>query len=178
MKLKILIIPLLFLFLLRYSIAQEYTNIAPEWLINSSGEDWDVVCDMVSGTDSSLFLAGNYTATSKIKDKTATLTGENNSFIIKLDKDGNELWQTHLISAGYSYISSLSSDSEGAVYACGTFKGDLNVETASLDTSKVKSLFILKLDNNGEIVMLQQIPGNFSNSHIAIANNGNSCTTP
>jgi len=171
MKHKILIVPLVFLLLLQFSVAQEYTNISPEWLINSSGDKWDVICDMVTGTDSSLFLAGNYTATSKIKDKTATLTGDDNSFIVKLDNKGNELWQTHLISSDYSYISSLSCDSERAIYVCGTFKGDLNVGTTSLDTSRLKSLFILKLDNNGEIVMLQQIPGNFSNSHIAIANN-------
>ncbi len=171
MKHKILIIPLVFLLLLQFSVAQEYSSISPEWLINSSGDKWDVVCDMVTGTDSSIFLAGNYTTTSKIKDRTATLTGDDNSFIVKLDNRGNELWQTHLISAGYSYISSLSCDSEGAVYACGTFKGSLNVGTTSLDTSRVKSLFILKLDNNGEIVMLQQIPGNFSNSHLTIANN-------
>ena len=171
MKHKILIIPLLMLFLLRFSAAQEYSSMSPEWLINSSGEKWDVVCDMVAGNDSSFYLAGNYTASSKIKDKTTTLTGENNSFVIKLDKGGNELWQTHLISTGYSNITSLSCDGEGAIYACGTFKGGLNVGIASVETGDFKSLFILKLGKNGEVATLQQIAGNFSNNHIAIATN-------
>jgi hypothetical protein len=130
-----------------------------------------MVCDVIAGTDNSLFLAGNYTANYKMTNLTETLTGNNNSFIVKLDNNGNLLWQTHIISSGYSNISSLSCDSNGAVYACGTFKGSLNIENTTLDTSRVKSLFILKLNKAGEVEMLQQIAGNFSNRHISITNN-------
>jgi hypothetical protein len=171
MKQKILIIPLILILAIGNTQTQEYNNIAPEWLINSSGENWDVICDMVTGTDSSLFIAGNYSSSTQIKGKTILLSGEKNSFVIKLDQNGNQLWQTHLVSSGYTNIASLSSDGKGALFVAGTFVGKLNIGSFTLDSSIVKSLFILKLDKDGKVDMLEGFPGDFSNRDIAIANN-------
>ena len=140
--------------------------ISPEWLINSTGDDWDVVCDMITDKDGSTYLAGNFTATTKLNENSKKLTGDNNIFIAKFNTKGENVWLRQINSTEYCYIASISADLSGSIYLCGNFKGEINTGEQNLISSKSKNAFIIKMDNEGDFVWSKQINGNFSNNKL------------
>ena len=144
--------------------------ISPEWLINSTGDDWDVVCDMITGKDGSTYLAGNFTASTKLNEDSKKLTGYNIIFIAKFNANGENVWLRQIKNDDYCYISSISTDLSGSIYTCGNFKGEINTGEQTLISSKSKNAFIIKMDNKGDFVWSKQINGKFSNNKLFLKN--------
>ena len=144
--------------------------ISPEWLINSTGDDWDVVCDMITDKDGFTFLAGNFTASTELSENSKKITGDNNIFIAKLNAKGENVWLRQIKSTEYCYIASISAGLSGSIYLCGNFKGEININTQPLISSKSKNAFIIKMDNEGDFVWSKQINGKFSNNKLFLIN--------
>ena len=144
--------------------------ISPEWLINSTGDDWDVVCDMITDKDGFTFLVGNFTASTKLSENSKKLTGDNNIFIAKFNAKGENVWLRQINSTKYCYIASISADLSGSIYTCGNFKGEINTGEQTLISSKSKNAFIIKMDNKGDFVWSKQINGKFSNNKLFLIN--------
>jgi hypothetical protein len=144
--------------------------ISPEWLINSTGDDWDVVCDMINDKDGSTYLAGNFTASTKLNENSTKLTGDNNIFISKFNAKAENVWLRQIKCNDYCYISSISTDLSGSIYTCGNFKGEINTGEQTLISGKSKNAFIIKMDNKGDFVWSKQINGKFSNNKLFLKN--------
>ena len=144
--------------------------ISPEWLINSTGEDWDVVCDMITDKDGFTYLVGNFTASTKFSEDIKQLTGDDNTFIAKFNAKGENVWLRQINSTEYCHIASISIDLSGSIYVCGNFKGEIDTGEQTLISSKSKNAFIIKMDNEGDLVWSKQINGNFSNNKLFLKN--------
>ncbi len=144
--------------------------ISPEWLINSTGEDWDVVCDMITNKDGFIYLIGNYTASTKFSEDIKQLTGDDNTFIAKFNAKGGNVWLHQINSTDYCHIASISTDLSGSIYVCGNFKGEIDTDEQTLISSKNKNAFIIKMDNEGDVVWSKQINGNFLNNKLFLKN--------
>ncbi len=144
--------------------------ISPEWLINSTGDDWDVVCDMITDKDGSTYLAGNFTTSTKLNENSKKLTGDNNIFIAKFNAKGENVWLRQINSTEYCYIASISADLSGSIYVCGNYKGEINTGEQTLISNKSKNVFIIKMDNKGDFVWSKQINGKCSNNKLFLKN--------
>jgi len=108
--------------------------------------------------DGSIYIAGdgyNFTA------------GYEQLFIAKLDQNGNPIWVKTLDTGSDSWMSDFTVASDGSIYATGYRE---NTTTNEYD------IFILKLDQNGNLVWFKDISSNFDqydNGGIAIAPDGN-----
>nr|NQU89971.1 T9SS type A sorting domain-containing protein [Bacteroidota bacterium] len=148
------------------SIAQNC--ISPEWIVNSSGDGWDVVCDMAMDNDGAIYLAGNFTASTAINGNATKLTGGNNSFITKINAEGSTEWLHQISSDVYCYIASICADRSGSIFICGNFKGKLNTGGQTLNSPDRKNAFILKTDSEGNVDWARQIEGKFSNQNLLL----------
>lgn len=156
--------------LLGISIQTLYSqnNVSLQWLINSTGDDWDVICDMITDKDGFTYLVGNYTVSTKFNEDKKQLTGDDNIFIAKINSKGENVWLQQISSTGYCNISSLNIDLSGSIYVCGNYKGEISISEQTLISSKSKNTFIIKMDNEGDFIWSKQINGDFSNSKIFI----------
>ena len=104
-------------------------------------------------------------------------TGNGDAFIVKMDGDANVIWAKHLESISTaSVVSRLSNlklniDTADNLLICGAFNGfvDFNPSPAALDTTilqagsltpgEIGSAFVLKLDQNGNLIWVNQVNG-------------------
>jgi len=84
-------------------------------------------------------------------------------FISKLDSEGNSLWALGMGGDMSDRGWSIATDSNGNVYAVGSFEDTADFESGTggqfLFSEGGKDIFILKLDSNGNILLLEKISG-------------------
>lgn len=89
--------------------------------------------------------------------------GNFDSFVRKIDTDGNLVWASHISGSGSLVINTLTLDQDGNVYTTGGFAGqgdfDPSVGTYILNASNQNNAFIQKLDNQGELIWVKQFSG-------------------
>jgi len=84
-------------------------------------------------------------------------TSSDDAFVLKLDAHGNELWYRQFGTNEMDFVSGLSLDEHGNVYASGGTEGDL----ASLSAGG-SDIFVSRWDSDGDMQWLRQFgtPGN------------------
>ncbi|WP_375338635.1 SBBP repeat-containing protein [[Phormidium] sp. ETS-05] len=117
---------------------------------------------------------------------TANLTsaGGEDTFITKLDPNGNYVWAKRIGGSGGDVSRNITIDSSGNSYTTGWFSDTVDFNpgagVANLTSAAgTDDIFILKLDTNGNYVWAKNLGGNstdFGNS-IAVDSSGNTYTT-
>lgn len=94
---------------------------------------------------------------------TANINGTVDVFICKVDTLGNFIWAKSLGSGANDFLSSISVDAAGSVYATGSFYStvdfDPSVSTYNLTTQGEKDIFIFKLDSLGNFGWAKSVGG-------------------
>ena len=91
-----------------------------------------------------------------------TAAGLDDSYVIKLDNNGDLLWVRQFSGLKYEGGQSVSIDPAGNVYSTGTFQGTIDFDPgpATYNLSAPSgSIYISKLDGNGNFVWAKQIEG-------------------
>ena len=87
----------------------------------------------------------------------------NNTFIQKLDSNGDFIWAKSIIN---SISSSITTDSNGSVYTTGGFSGTVDFDPGIgdffLTSNDVVDMFVQKLDSNGELIWVTSLIGALS----------------
>ena len=109
-----------------------------KWL-GSNGDDYARA--LATDKDGNVYLAG-YTKGAFFAE---TNQGNNDAFIVKYDKDGNEIWHKWLGSNKHDATRALATDKDGNVYLIGRTTGALFTETNQGDFDT----FIVKYDKDG-----------------------------
>jgi hypothetical protein len=93
-------------------------------------------------------------------------------FIQKLDKNGDFQWAKALVGNGFNQGNSILTDTFGNVYSIGSFQDsadfDPSLDTFFLTTHGVNSnygTYLVKLNNNGNLIYAKQLQGNSGISH-------------
>lgn len=98
--------------------------------------------------------------------ETAVSIGMNNfndisgsdGYIAKYSPIGQVLWAKQLLTDGYLYINSITSDMENNVIISGYFDGQLNVNGKSIDAGTSFGIFIIKFDSAGNCLWIKGYP--------------------
>ncbi|RZJ70780.1 MAG: T9SS type A sorting domain-containing protein [Flavobacterium sp.] len=84
------------------------------------------------------------------------------SFIIKLDSNGNYMWGKNIASGGDNseWISTIVLDEAGNIYTTGYFYGTLNLGGTSFTSYGAYDSFIQKMDSSGNLIWAKRFGGN------------------
>ncbi len=93
-----------------------------------------------------------------------TASGNGDAYITKLDPNGNFIWAIQFNGSGYSESNSIAIDDQGNVYTTGLISAqptdfDPGAGTAYLSTIGGNSIFISKLDTDGNYLWAKSIGG-------------------
>ncbi|MCB9226173.1 MAG: T9SS type A sorting domain-containing protein [Chitinophagales bacterium] len=109
---------------------------------------------------------------------TFNMTGNSNSsiyypetFILKLNSAGDFLWAKEINSLGKVYPTGIVSTDNNGTIICGNFLGytDLDPGTALLNTNGSFDMFVMRLDDNGDLVWVHDISGYGENEMVQMA---------
>lgn len=79
-------------------------------------------------------------------------------YVAKISPEGNPIW-TQGFQANAAYGSGIKTDLNGNVYACGFFTGDLHVQDTTISNNNGESMYIIKLNNDGNLLYLKSFEG-------------------
>lgn len=103
--------------------------------------------------------------------------GNYDIFIQKLDSIGNFVWAKQMGGTDYDEGLAITTDLNGNVYTTGYFQNtvdfDPNAGVVNLTASNFHSIFIQKLDPNGNLVWVKQLDGPFGTVGKAIVTDAN-----
>jgi hypothetical protein len=145
------------------------------WVKTYGGIDYDISNAIEVDAEGMIYATGAFQQTAYFANVTDTITlnsvGYNDVFITKLNNNGDFLWAKAISSNSDSLITeegrSIAVDSIGNVCTMGLFKDSLDVDpgpavewlTAQTFYDFSHSVFILKLDNNGNFIRVKATNG-------------------
>ena len=114
-----------------------------------------------------VYVSGNLYGTTDFDPSANTYTltsaGGNDVFIAKYDASGNFIWAKRIGNSGIDYSYSMNVDSIGNVYTTGVFAGvvdfDPGVGTYTIAANSSRTIFVSKLNSNGNFIWAKQICG-------------------
>jgi len=159
------------------------------WAKKMGGAYYDRGNGIAVDSTGNVYTTGEFQATADFDPGagTANLTsaGAEDVFVSKLDSNGDFVWAKKMGGTSYDYGRSIAVDSSGNVYTTGQFSGPADydpgagVVTLTPAVAGNWTVFVSKLDSNGDYVWAEQLAG-VSESYgrgIAVDSSGNVYTT-
>ena len=147
------------LLLISLSTAIQSQNINLEWAISvgSIPNDWGK--SITTDTMGNVYVTGVFQDSVDFDPDTSTFSLKSNGdwdiFILKLDKSGKLIWAKSIGGTSREEVFSIALDAYANVYVTGYFRGtadfDPGTSTFNLTSNGDNDIFILKLDNRGNI---------------------------
>ncbi|MBP6455617.1 MAG: T9SS type A sorting domain-containing protein [Chitinophagaceae bacterium] len=137
------------------------------WANAFGGNDDEYVIDMEVDNAGDVITTGNFTGTSDFDPSANTfnLTAPNASediFLMKLNSNGNFAWAKQITGNTNEVVSDLAIDNQNFIYSTGYIEGQTDFDPGAATnfiTPVVNTVdgFVLKLDNSGNFVRVNQI---------------------
>ncbi len=118
-------------------------------LVNTGSTGFDQLNCVISTNDNYLVLAGMISGSFDSGKEPDSAAGQK-LFIAKTTVKGKYQWITYLIPDAEASLFLLDADDEN-IYAAGVYSGTLKYQDSVITSKGKKDIFVLKLNNNGEI---------------------------
>jgi len=153
------------------------------WAKSMGGPGGDGGIDIAMDGSGNVHTTGYFSGTSDFDPGPGifnlTSNGGRDSFVSKLDSNGNFLWAKSMGGAGFDEGLGIAVDSSGNVHTTGLFQGtvdfDPGPDTFDLTSIGSHDVFISKHDSNGDFVWAKSMggPGSDVSRNIAVDGSGN-----
>ncbi len=134
------------------------------------GDLYDIECDK----EGNIYIAGTYIDTISFDNCLLSSAGApsnvTHAFVVKLNPDGSCAWLKNGDSNAYTWANDIDIDDEGFVYVGGSFRNEIDFGDASLSSSTLTnftSSYVMKLDNDGNALWIQEIFTSGNNAFMA-----------
>jgi hypothetical protein len=118
------------------------------WARNVIGISHGLV--LFSDITNHVYFSGSYSDTIIIGQDTLPGSGVGNSFIMKYDSSGNQIWANRFNTSNNTYIAQIKQNVYGDLYLCGTSSSDtLVINQDTLMNRGHSDIFIAKIDSSG-----------------------------
>ncbi len=151
------------------SIVSAQKTAVLDWAKRMGGTGSDAGMNMVLDAAGNIYTTGSFSGTADFDPGTGvfnlTSTGNGDTFISKLDPDGNLIWAKAMGGTGYDTGAGIVVDVSGNVYITGGFSGSSDFDpgagtfTMTAGTTGEADIFIAKLDTNGNFVWAKGVLG-------------------
>lgn len=138
-----------------------------EWAKQMGGKMGDYMYSLSTDANGNIYLAGYFSDTCDLDPDTNTLyktsAGEDDIFISKLDANGKLLWSRQFGSTGSDNALFMTTDDLGNTYTTGYFSGTVDFDPGpgmvQLSSNGGKDIFVLKLDQSGNLKWVKKLGG-------------------
>ncbi|AOW10978.1 Ig-like domain-containing protein [Flavobacterium gilvum] len=133
------------------------------WQKTFGGSNLDWVQSMIKTPDGGYILAGS--SHSNISgDKTQNSRGFGDYWILKIDAIGNIIWQKTIGGNNGDYAKSIITTSDGNYIIGGDSSSNISGEKSENTISNSPDVWLVKIDNNGQLLWQKNIGGNNTES--------------
>lgn len=130
------------------------------WAKSTGGVGTDHCYPVSTDANHNVILAGQYYSSIQVGNHVLTSTGDSDTFVAKLDSNGNWLWAN---TAGGEYsidrATGLAIDSQGSIYIIGRFSDSATFGHITLPGYGNFDIYVAKLSNNGTWLWAVQAGG-------------------
>ncbi|KRP09018.1 MAG: hypothetical protein ABR95_11430 [Sphingobacteriales bacterium BACL12 MAG-120813-bin55] len=136
-----------------------------EWQNTIGGSASDNL-SAISLTDDAGFILGGSSGSNVFADKTEPNIGWNDYWIVKLDSVGSILWQSTIGGTDFDYLTSISQTADGGYIVGGYSNSGISGNKTEANIGDY-DIWVLKLDNSGNIIWQNTIGGTSSDKLFA-----------
>ncbi|MEA5469756.1 SBBP repeat-containing protein [Spirulina sp. 06S082] len=135
------------------------------WTKTTGGSSVEEGYDITLDRQGNIYLTGLFAGTADFDPSAGVyeLTTPGflyDSFVVKLDGQGNFIWARGTESPGFNYSTRIAVDSQGGVYSLGIFAGTLDFASGSevynLTSQSEVDIYVWKLDASGDLQWVKQ----------------------
>ncbi|GCL35376.1 FG-GAP repeat-containing protein [Sphaerospermopsis reniformis] len=127
------------------------------WAQKLGGTSSDIGLGINTDANGNIYATGTLNANSDINNSTSLSTSD--TFIRKLDTNGNILWTKNLGGSSLDSGSSVINDQDGNTYVSGFFSGTVTFDNITLTSAGNNDAFITKLDRSGKFLWARNLGG-------------------
>lgn len=135
------------------------------WAKQIGGERNDFGKGIVTDNDGNVYITGFFRETVDFDPGSGvfnlTEVGKSDIFLLKLDTNGDFLWVKQIAGPESEFGNDLATDANGNIYMTGTFKDttdfDPSEATFELTSTGNEDVFVLKMNENGNLIWVKQI---------------------
>jgi hypothetical protein len=144
-----------------------------EWQNSLGGTSDDLLVTMIETLDGNI-LIGAYSESGIGGNKTTPNKGGYDFWLIKMDNQGNEIWQKSYGGSGDDYLGDLVELSDGSVILVGTSNSPISGDKTE-NSYGLSDYWVVKIDENGNIIWDRSIGGVYDEgaSSVTIDDNEN-----
>ncbi len=137
----------------------------------SSGNS-DRANDVTTDNSGNVFITGQYTGEASFGAFNLSGTAASNDvFVVKYSPDGSELWAKSGNGPSLNRGLGITTDSNGAVYACGQFSNDITFDN-TYNNTVLNALFVVKYSSSGTEEWMRYASGSAQSIAYDITSNG------
>lgn len=152
-----------------------------EWLVHGGGIKSDKGTTIVTDDQGNSYITGYYNEEANFGPLNTgfSFAQSKEVYVVKIDPQGNYVWQTH----GLNYYDDrglgLTIDAQGNVFVTGTCWGGLDWAPLSVYNSTQWSdqIFVTKIDNNGNVVWMKNAGNDYFDSFLYNDDHGQDLAT-
>jgi hypothetical protein len=144
------------------------------WVRQAGGTDTDHSVGITTDSNGNCFITGCFSGNSVFGSTTLTSVGGKNTFVVKLDTNGNWIWVRQAL-GGNSESLGIDIDNDGNSYITGAFYSTVHFGSFSLSNNPVVSgydIFTAKLDSEGNWLWATQNGGTGHDAGICLSVDG------
>ncbi|GAB3202368.1 hypothetical protein ABID22_002661 [Pontibacter aydingkolensis] len=127
------------------------------WDKTIGGSKIDVLYSISSTLDNK-YLLGGWSDSGADGDKTESSVGGDDFWVVKIDSDGNIVWDKTIGSSGYDYLYSISKTADGGFLLGGTSSSEVSGDKSEPSKGGI-DYWVVKIDSDGNIVWDKTIGG-------------------
>jgi hypothetical protein len=155
-------------------VARYASSDALLWAKDFGGSLSDLAYSLVfDSVSDSLYVAGTYVGSATFGNTTLTsTTGATDSFLAKLDLNGNVLWAVSAGGANTTQVNALGLDSAGNIYAAGQYTGTATFGSVSLTSTggtSSSNAFVAKYSPSGSVLWATSMGGTLTSLAVGVA---------
>jgi|GEM_PF-3538081 len=150
-----------------------------QWARKAGGTDFDEVHGVAVDSGGNAYITGKFSGTATFGSITLTCTGISDTFVAKLDTQGNWQWVRNAGGTDGDEGYGVAVDNGGNAYITGGFLGTVTFGSTTLISTGSNAVFVVKIDTQGNWQWAQKAGGaDYDEGHgVAVDSSGNAYIT-
>lgn len=132
------------------------------WAKRAGGTGWDYCYGIALDSAANVCITGNFEGTVDLGNISLISSGDFDIFIAKLNNNGSWIWAKRAGGAGFDKSCSITVDNMANVYMTGIFYQTADFGNTTFSNSFNSTVFVSKLDSNGNWLWAIHPDGNFN----------------